>query len=358
METNKTGKFIVFYGINNLGKTTQAKMLVARLNAAGEKAEYLKYPVYDLEPSGKILNNYLRGNNPDKLTPREAQIIYTTNRFQYEQQLKKKLKSGIHIIAEDYIGTGLAWGIGAGVEEGFLKNINSHLLKEDQAFLFDGNRFREAEEKNHKHETDEDLINKVRWAHLTLGQEYNWIKINANLSIKEIYNIIWEKIENLINNNNFPPFLNTLDCEKSNYQPTLKIEKIKPNTKIPKRAYSGDAGLDLYSADYYSLFPGDSITVSTGIKMAIPVGYAGLIWDKSGVAKSGIHTTAGVIDSNYRGEIMVNMINLSEDIYNIAPGQKIAQILIQPAPELKIKETEINDNTNRNANAFGSSGLF
>lgn len=358
MQNNKIGKFIVFYGINNLGKTTQAKMLVARLNAAGEKAEYLKYPVYDLKPSGIILNSYLRDGNPDNLTPREAQIIYTANRFQYEQKLKEKLKSGIHIIAEDYIGTGLAWGIGAGMEESFLKNINSHLLKENLAFLFDGARFREAEEKNHKHETNEDLINKVRWAHLTLGQEYNWIKINANLSIEEIHDLIWEKMGSLINHNSPPPFLNTLNYEKSIIKPVLKIAKIKPNAKLPQRAYAGDAGLDLYAADYYSLFPGDRTNISTGIRMAIPEKHVGLIWDKSGIAASGIHTMAGVIDSNYRGEIMVNLINLSQDIYNIAPGQKIAQILIQPIADLEIKEDKIDDNTSRNANAFGSSGLF
>ena len=95
-----------------------------------------------------------------------------------------------------------------------------------------------------------------------------------------------------------------------------------------------------------------------GIKMAIPQGYVGLIWDKGGIAKAGIHTMAGVIDSNYRGEIMVNLINLSGDIYHIAPGQKIAQILIQPITDLEIKETKVDDDTSRNANAFGSSGLF
>jgi len=345
------GKFIVLYGINNLGKTTQAKMLVEKLNLSGQKAEYLKYPIYDLVPSGKILNDYLRGGNSHNLSPREAQIIYTLNRLQYEPQLKKKLAAGINIIAEDYIGTGLAWGIGAGVDEYFLKEINSNLLKEDLAFLFDGQRFREAKEINHRHETDDDLINKVRWAHLKLGQEMGWIKINANLSIGKIHEQLWQKVSELIS----APKISTTNTK---LELEIKVERLYPKAKLPQRAYSGDAGLDLFSADYYSLLPGERATIGTGVKMAIPEGYAGLIWDKGGVAKSGIHTMGGVVDSGYRGEIVVNVINLSEDIYHIAPGQKIAQILIQPIANLEIIETKIFDDTDRNDNGFGSSGLF
>lgn len=189
------GKFIVFYGINNLGKTTQAKLLVEKLQKKGLKAEYLKYPIYDLAPSGPILNDYLRSGNSYKLSAREAQIIYTLNRAQFEPTLKNKLKNGINIISEDYVGTGLAWGIGAGVEEKFLKFINSRFLTEDIAFLFDGNRFLDSAEKNHKHETDDKLIKKVREAHLRLGEEFGWKKINANLSIEEIHHQILRYIE-------------------------------------------------------------------------------------------------------------------------------------------------------------------
>lgn len=189
------GKFIVFYGINNLGKTTQAKLLVEKLQKKGLKAEYLKYPTYDLSPSGPILNNYLRGGNSYKLSAREAQIIYALNRTQFEPTLKNKLENGINIISEDYIGTGLAWGMGADVSEKFLKNINSHLLREDIAFLFDGKRFVDATEQNHKHETDDKLMKKVRKMHLQLGQEFGWKKINANLPIEEIHRQILQYIE-------------------------------------------------------------------------------------------------------------------------------------------------------------------
>jgi len=190
----KKGKLIVFYGTNNLGKSTQAKILIEKLKEKNIEAEYLKYPIYDLEPSGPILNNYLRNGNPYNLSAREAQIIYCLNRTQYQKTLEEKLNKGINIIAEDYTGTGIAWGVGAGVDQKFLEEINSHLLKEDIALLFDGERFKEAMEKNHKHEQDDEFSKKVRQIHLGLGKKYNWEKINANLSIEEISNIVFEKI--------------------------------------------------------------------------------------------------------------------------------------------------------------------
>jgi len=198
-QTNKTGKLIVLYGINNLGKSTQAKLLVEKLRANGYQAEYLKYPIYSLNPSGALLNDYLRNGNSDGLSSREAQIIFALNRTQYQDELAAKLASGINVIAEDYKGTGIAWGIGAGVAEDFLKKVNSHLINEDLVFLFDGERFREAIEDNHQHENNEDLITKVRVAHLALGQEYGWLKIDANKTIEEIHETLWEKTSKFLN---------------------------------------------------------------------------------------------------------------------------------------------------------------
>ncbi len=196
----KRGKLIVFYGTNNLGKSTQAHILIDKLNKLGIPAQYLKYPIYNLVPSGIILNKYLREGNPHNLSAREAQIIYALNRTQFQEKLEEYLNQGINIIAEDYTGTGLAWGVGAGIEENFLTEINSHLLKEDVAILFDGERFKEAVEKNHKHEEDEGFSQKVRQIHLDLGKKNNWQKINANLSIEEISQIIEERVMKLLNN--------------------------------------------------------------------------------------------------------------------------------------------------------------
>ncbi len=139
---------------------------------------------------------------------------------------------------------------------------------------------------------------------------------------------------------------------------TIKVERLFPEAKLPSRAHTSDAGLDLYAADYYSIAPYQQALVSTGIRMAIPAGYAGLIWDKSGLANQGFKTMGGVIDAGYRGEIKVVFKNLSEDIYNIIPGQKIAQIIIQKVELPEVLEISLEENTDRNNGAFGSSGQF
>lgn len=143
-----------------------------------------------------------------------------------------------------------------------------------------------------------------------------------------------------------------------NTVPRLIIEKLYPEAKLPQKAHAGDAGFDLYSRDYYSIPPYAHVLVSTGIKLAIPEGYVGLIWDKSGVAFEGMKTMGGVIDSNYRGEIKVIIKNLSEEMYNVIPGQKIAQILIQAISDIEISEEKIVDETERKADGFGSTGKF
>lgn len=386
------GNFIVLYGTNNLGKSTQAKLLVNRFISAGLKAEYLKYPVYDIEPSGPILNEYLRKGNTMNLSTREAQIIYSLNRTQFEYMLMQKLDDGVNIIAEDYSGTGIAWGIGTGVNENFLRQINSHLLKEDISFLLDGERFKDAIEQNHKLETQNELTVKVRQIHLQLAREFGWHQIKANQGIPQIHSQIWDIIKQNIDlekpkpttiaEESTKPILikedniktSSDESDQNDAQPkesliteststhstsinNITVERISPLTKIPSRSHPSDAGLDLYSAQYYTLTPGERILASTGIKLIIPNGYAGLVWDKSGIAKQGVRTMAGVIDASYRGEVLVNLINLSNNIYTITPGQKIAQLLIQKIELPTITEAKVENNTDRGEKGFGSTGL-
>lgn len=192
--TTMPGKLIVLYGINNLGKSTQAKILTRRLRQIGRPALYLKYPLYNLEPSGPLLNAYLRGGNPHNLSGREAQLLYALNRWQFQPRLVAALRRGYCIVAEDYVGTGLAWGLGAGVNKKFLLKINQGLLTEDIAILFEGQRFLQARENNHRHESDDELTERVRLAHQYLGKKYGWRPINANLSIEEVAEQVWRII--------------------------------------------------------------------------------------------------------------------------------------------------------------------
>lgn len=194
----KKGKFIVLYGVNNLGKTTQAKLLVKALRESGHRAEYVKYPIYALEPAGKLINDYLRQGNPYNFSPRELQLLHFIDRIKFEGQLKEKLEKGINIVAEDYFGTGMAWGIGGGVEPGLLKYLYDFIYHEDIAILFDGERFLESVEKNHRHENDNETMKRVRRAHLALGREYGWQKVDANLSIEELHSVIWNNVKKIL----------------------------------------------------------------------------------------------------------------------------------------------------------------
>ena len=118
----------------------------------------------------------------------------------------------------------------------------------------------------------------------------------------------------------------------------LKIKKLHPDAKIPKYAHHDDAGFDLFTPENFIIKKGERFGVPTGIAMEIPEGYVGLIWDKSGIAiKHGMKTLGGVIDSTYRGEVLVGMINLSGSDYVFEKGHKIAQMIIQKKELPKIK---------------------
>ena len=139
---------------------------------------------------------------------------------------------------------------------------------------------------------------------------------------------------------------------------TLKIMKCHEDAIIPKYAHEGDAAFDFYSVEDVLLKIGEKKLIKTGIKMAIPENHVGLIWDRSGLAaKNGIHVMAGVIDSIYRGEILIVLKNLGEGDFQIEKGMRIAQMLIQPVMTAKLEEVESLDDTERAENNFGSTGL-
>ena len=137
----------------------------------------------------------------------------------------------------------------------------------------------------------------------------------------------------------------------------LLVEKVTPEAKLPVRAHATDAGLDLYALEDSVIPSKEWRLIRTGIKIALPANTVALVWDKSGLAKSGLHTLAGVIDEGYRGEILVNILNLNLEDYQVVTGQKIAQLLIQPILYPEIVETKLDDLTERGANGFGSTGL-
>ena len=137
----------------------------------------------------------------------------------------------------------------------------------------------------------------------------------------------------------------------------LKIKKLHPAARLPLYAHHGDAAMDFFAFEKTILKPGVQQAVKTGIAMEIPHGYAGLVWDKSGLAtQEGLKTMGGVIDAGYRGEIMIGIINLTERPYTLEAGHKIAQMIIQKVESCEIVEVEELSESSRGEKGFGSTG--
>jgi len=138
----------------------------------------------------------------------------------------------------------------------------------------------------------------------------------------------------------------------------IKVKKLSTQAIVPTKANESDAGWDLYASEDAIIDPSKTELISTDISFAIPDGYVGLIWDRSGMAaKSGLHRFAGVIDSGYRGEIKVCLWNSSDKYCVINQGERIAQILFQEIPTFTMREVDSLDDTERGIGGFGSSGL-
>jgi dUTP pyrophosphatase len=139
----------------------------------------------------------------------------------------------------------------------------------------------------------------------------------------------------------------------------LPIQRLRPEAVVPGRAYSGDAGLDLSSCARVELAPGERALVPTGLAVAIPEGYAGFVQPRSGLAaKHGISivNTPGLVDSGYRGELLVNLVNTDpRESFVVEPGMRIAQLVILPIPELELVEVDELPETERGVRGFGSS---
>src|SRR3989344_354615 len=121
----------------------------------------------------------------------------------------------------------------------------------------------------------------------------------------------------------------------------------------PMRGSNGAAGLDLRSAEIISIPSHVRQMVRTSFRVAIPEGYFGWVASRSGLAKNGIRPTGGIIDSDYRGEVMVILENASEEIFHIAAGDRIAQLIIIPCVRPRLIFSTILPETTRNTSGFG-----
>jgi dUTP pyrophosphatase len=139
----------------------------------------------------------------------------------------------------------------------------------------------------------------------------------------------------------------------------LPIRRLREDAVLPERAYAGDAGLDLAACERHELGPGERATVGTGLAVAIPEGYAGFVQPRSGLAaRHGITivNTPGLVDSGYRGELRVILLNTdARESFVVEPGMRIAQLVVLPVPELELTEVDELPESERGVRGFGSS---
>jgi dUTP pyrophosphatase len=140
----------------------------------------------------------------------------------------------------------------------------------------------------------------------------------------------------------------------------LPVRRLRPEAVLPGRAYAGDAGLDLAACERVELAPGERAVVSTGLAVAIPDGYAGFVQPRSGLAaRHGISivNTPGLVDSGYRGELQVILVNTDRaEPFVVEPGMRIAQLVLQRVEAARPTEVDELPASERGAGGFGSTG--
>ena len=142
---------------------------------------------------------------------------------------------------------------------------------------------------------------------------------------------------------------------------SVNIKRLDNNVELPRYAYPGDAGLDLRASKAVDIKPFQRVLIPTGLAIALPDGYAGFVQPRSGMAfKQGLSivNTPGLIDSQYRGELKIIAINLDPDeVIHIECGERVAQLVIQQVPTVKLIEVDELYDTERGIGGFGSSGV-
>jgi dTMP kinase len=352
--------------------------------------------------------------------PYRASIFYAIDRYDASFKIREWIDNGKIVISNRYVTANMAHQGGKIAEESerqkyfdWLYNLEYNIfniprpdlnviLHVDAAIaqkLVDEKSARDyvGGKKRDIHEADINHLRDAEKIYLEIAQKFDdfclieCVKNNEILSRDEINDLIWKKvlieIETKHDNiqelsdliaKNYPAqnremvtvsYINKTGesrnpqalSNKSNPvnvtdRLALKMSKVTPDAKLPTRAHDDDAGFDLYANENCTLLANDIVALATGVRLAIPQGYAGLIWDKSGLALRGLKTMGGVIDAGFRGEVKVVAMNVSGDILHIAKGQKIAQIIIQKIEAPDLVESGELDETKRMDKGFGSTG--
>lgn len=390
------GKFIVIDGTDGSGKATQVQLLKTRLDILGIPCELADFPQYGQKSAG-LVEEYLNGKYgpADEVGPYRASIFYACDRYDASFKIRHWLDEGSIVISNRYVTANMGhqggkikddaerkkyfdWLYALEYETfGIPKPDLNLILHVDAAVaqkLVDNKGARDyvGGAKRDIHEADLEHLRNAERTYLQIAESFPNFKLvectrNGDIMGKdEISNLVWSEIAHLVAPQPAHRHLHGYDDNAPNFYEyyhrqtstsPIPAEKLTPTAKLPTRAHATDAGLDLYSDEACVLAPGELRIIKTGIRLAVPEGCVGLIWDKSGIAKEGVKSMGGVIDTGYRGEVCVILNNLSDKTYDIKIGQKIAQLLIQRIELFDIRENNLDDGTDRGQKGFGSTGL-
>lgn len=414
MNNNYPGKLIVIDGTDGAGKTTQLKKLKEKLLEENFQVMEADFPQYNTKSAG-LVEEYLSGKygTADEVSPYQSSIFYAVDRFDAKEKIISHLKKGAIVLSNRYVSSSLGHQ-GGKIDDPLERKAFFNWLYELEYKIFclpkpdlslilyvepeiaqNLSKKRQREDWKGKtkdiHEDNLEHLKKAANVFKEIAESFsnfkfiNCTKNNEIMNIDDIHYLVLNQVKNILNkdidekkidkkndlasisdvltkNGDFNKFnkqnftVNNNDSKSKEAE--IYFEKLDKEVKAPLKAHLNDAGFDLFANESVSIEAYSQENIKTGIKIAIPENYVGLIWDKSGLANLGYKTMGGVIDSGYFGEIKVIFKNLSEDIVHIKKGQKIAQLLIQKVENFNLKEKPIDNISDRQDKGFGSSGLF
>lgn len=189
------GLFVVVYGPSGVGKTKQLELLGEKLTQERVQFKRVIYPMLNFGESGKKLKRLLW--RADRTLPEEEmQTLFTENRMEFEPTLNSWLDSGVSVLAEDYVGTGLVWGVVRGMELARIEEINKKFTHPNVSILLDGPRRLDLRPgEGHIYQNDEEEWYRCRKTYLQMADKYGWIRVGADAPILTVASRVWTVVK-------------------------------------------------------------------------------------------------------------------------------------------------------------------
>ncbi len=191
----KKGLFIVIYGPSGVGKSKQMGLLEEQMKQLGITYKRLEYPIYEVGEAGKKLKRLIWKQDPQP-SEEQMQELFAKNREDFEPTLKSWLESGVNVLAENYKGTGMVWGVTRGVPPEKMEEINRASLEPDVSIVIDGPRRQDLRPgEGHIYNTDEEEWYRARKVYVQMADKYGWVRVGGDAPIITVAGRIWTVVK-------------------------------------------------------------------------------------------------------------------------------------------------------------------